>query len=259
MRYVEKFANYVDSDEIAELFDKYQKKLGDNRTLAAKECGITPKAVYDWTKGKEGVKQSTKIKILETLLEKAPVETFLHMTNNLHTSSLETLLAGLSSLYEKSFEVESEREYLELTKLFENITREYSGLIHNNKGLEVSRMFAKLHDLAKRKGYDWKPHQTILYDLDEVKQMLTQIIGLWVYGGLPQSAEELAARTKFPLEIVSDIGYEINQQLMQVPKSTKENVTLESLRAGIFIEGDKGVMMSTARALRTASTSSNVR
>ena len=174
MSYVEKFANYLNSDEITELFDNYQKMLGGNRTLAAKQCGITTKTIYDWKNRKEGIKYSTKIKILETLIERYPVDTFLHMTSNLHILSLETLLAGLSTLYERSFDVKSESEFLELAKLFEITVHKYSGLIHNNKELEVGNMFRKLYEFAKMKGYNWKPRQAILYDLDTVKQMMSR-------------------------------------------------------------------------------------
>ena len=171
MSYVEKFVNYMDSDDIAKLFDNYQKMLEGNRTLEDKQYGIMTKAIHDWKNKKEGIKYSTKIQVLETLLERNPVDTFLHLTNNLHNLSLETLLAGLSTLYEKSFEVKSESEFLELAKLFESITRKYAGLIHNNRELEVSQMSRKLYEFSKMKGYNWKPHRTILYDLDAVKQM----------------------------------------------------------------------------------------
>lgn len=249
MSYFEKFSNYVDSDSIAELFNKYQKYVGDNRTLAAKECGITPKSVYDWENRSEDVKHSTKIKVLEKIIEEMPVETFQYITDKLYNSSSETLLTCLSTLYEQSYDSKSESEYLAIVNIFENITKKYAGLIYNNRELEVNGMFLKLSEFAKMRGYGWKPQQTILYDFNKIKQMIPQIISSWIYYGLPQTPEELSARTKFPLEIVLTVGSALNQQLLL---SSKEKGGIdENIKAGIFLAGDAGIMMSaTAGSVR---------
>lgn len=254
MSEIERFANYVDSDVIVDLFDKYQKHLGDNRTLAAKECGITPKSVYDWENRSEDVKYSTKMKILEKIIEELPVETFQYITDNLYNSSTETLLTCLSTLYEQAYDTKSEKEYLSVIHMFESITKKYAGLIYNNRELEVNGMFLKLSDFAKKHGYVWTPKQTVLYDLNKIKQIIPQIISSWIYHGLPLSAEELASRTKFPLEVVTTVGSTLNQQLLMTPPPS-ENILDNNIRAGVFLTGSNKIMMSEYALIDTSGSS----
>jgi len=240
-------------DGIIALFDKYQKSLGDNRTLAAKECDITPKSVYDWEALKENVKHSTKVKVLEKIIEGLPVETFSYLTQKLYDSSIETLMSCFTTLYEMSFDAKDEKEYLQHVNEFENINRKYAGLIYKHRDLEVNHMFSKLSSYAKSQNYHWDLHQTVLYDSEMVKQMIPQIISTWVYYGLPLSAEELAARTKFPLEIVSTVGNELNRQLLSLPSSKTSKEVIESdedIDVGLWFKGKEKTMMSTAATLK---------
>jgi len=254
MSMIEKYANYVDTEGIITLFGKYQKSLGDNRTLAAKECDITPKSVYDWESLKENVKHSTKVRVLEKIIQDLPVETFSYLTQKLYDSSTETLISCLTTLYETSFDAKDEKEYLQKVKDFENMTRKYAGLIYKHRDLEVNHMFSKLSTYAKSQRYYWKPQQTILYDSETVKQMIPQIISSWIYYGLPMSAEELASRNKFPLEFVKTVEEGLDQQLLLHPplESGKEIRPLEEgVRVGMYLEGKGGIMMSTAATLRS--------
>ncbi len=254
MSIVEKYASLIETEGIIELFDKFEKSKNGNRTLAAKECDITTKSVYDWTKLKENVKLSTKMKVFQKIMEEMPVETFSYLTKKLYDSSTETLMSCLTTMYEQSFDAKDEKEYLQYVHEFENISKEYAGLIYKHRDLEVNHMFSKLYSFAKSHTFDWKPHQTVLYDSEQVKQMIPQIISTWVYHGLPVSAEELASRTKFPLEIVRTVGEELNQQLL-VP-TTKDSGRIteieDEIRVGVFLEGKERSMISTAGTLRSA-------
>jgi len=253
MNLLEKYAGYIDTEGIRTLFGKLQKCLGDNRTAAAEECGITTKAVYDWEKQKEGIKLSTKIKILEKTIDELPVETFHYLTQNLYDLSSETLMSCLTTLYEQSFDVKDEKEYLTYVNEFENVSRKFAGLIYKNRDLEVNHMFSKLSTHAKSQNYHWKPHQTVLYDSEMVKRMIPQIISSWVYYGLPISAEELATRNKFPLEVTQVVGDELNQQLLSHPpleSGEGDRTSEEDLRVGLYFEGKEKTMMSTAATLR---------
>ena len=271
MSIVEKYADFVNTEGIISLFDKYQKSLGDNRSLAANECDITPKSVYDWENLKENVKHSTKVKVLEKIIEDLPVETFSYLTHKLFDSSTETLMSCLTTLYEMSFDAKDEKEYLTCVNEFENTSRKYAGLIYKHRDLEVNHMFSKLSGYAKSQNYHWNPHQTILYDSEMVKQMIPQIISSWVYYGLPISAEELSARTKFPLDIVSTVGNELNQQLLSLPTSTTGEIASpltsttaditridEGIHAGLWIEGTGKTMISTAGTLKRSKITSSL-
>lgn len=254
MSLIDKYANFVNTEGIISLFGKYQKILDDNRTLAAQECGITTKSVYDWETLKENVKHSTKVKVLEKIIEELPIETFSYLTQKLYDSSTETLMACLTTLYEQSFDAKDEKEYLQHVNEFENLNTKYAGLIYKHRDLEVNHMFSKLSSLAKSRNYHWKIHQEVLYDLDTVKQVIPQIISSWIYHGLPLSAEEIASRTKFPLKIVRAVGNELNQQLFSRPPREADEPTMEKdgLRVGLYFEVNEKMMMSTAATLTSS-------
>lgn len=245
VNYAEEFVNHVDSDEIKELYANYEKKHNGNRALATREIGITPPVIYSWDITKGDVKHSTKVKILEKMFEKYPAETFEHITQNLYEKCNDTLLSCLSTMYEKTFGVTSEKEYLNSVHAFESITEKYAGQIYHQNELEVNNMYFGLSQFAKSNGYNWKPNQTVLYNMNEVKAMIPQIISSWVYYGLPQTAEELANRTKFPLEMVNDVVNTLQSQL-----SPGQMGSLEGMQAGIYLEGEQGMMMSTAGTLK---------
>jgi len=80
-----------------------------------------------------------------------------------------------------------------------------------------------------------------------------------MYYGLPLSAEELASRTKFPLEFVKTVGDELGQQLLSHPPSKSgEGIRPlgEGIRVGVYLEGKEKTMMSTAATLRRSNTPS---
>ena len=254
MDLLRKYAGYIDTEGIQTLFGKLQKYLGDNRTAAAEECGITTKAVYDWEKEKEGVKLSTKVKVLEKAIDELPVETFHYLTQNLYDSGSETLMSCLTTLYEQSFDAKDEKEYLTYVNEFENASRKFAGLIYKHRELEVNHMFSKLFTYAKSQNYLWGPHQTILYDSERVKQMISQLINLWAYYGLPATPEEIASRHKFPLEIVKGVRDGLKQNLLARPSLESDKATSTSsedkIRVGIYFQGDDKTIMSTAATIR---------
>ena len=224
MEYVEKYANYADSEGIIDLYDKFEKSLRENRTLAAKECGITKASVYGWKTRKEDLKHSTKVKILETLIKKLPLETFLYLTEKLYNSSSETLLSCLSTLYEQSFDANNEGNFLRTVKAFENIVEKYAGLIYKNRDLEVNKLFLTLNSLAKSKNYHWIPHQTVLLEYTAVQQLIPQMVASWFYPTFPHSIEELAERSNLSLDIVQDVNDELNKQVLSLPLLTGEDI-----------------------------------
>jgi len=216
MKYVEKYANYLDSEGTIHLFEKLQKSLGDKLEPTAVECGITKASVYGWKTRKGDVKYTTKLKILEKLIEKLPLETFLYLTEKLLRSSSETLLSSLSTIFEQTFDAKDETEFLETVRMFENITEKYAGLIYKNRELEVAKLFLTMKEFSNSKNYRWRPRQTILLEYDAVKNLIPQIVASWFYSGFPQSTTELSERNNLPLDIVEDVYDEFNQQFLSM-------------------------------------------
>jgi len=224
MKYEEKYANYLDSEGTAYLFGKLQKKSGGKLEPTAAECGIAKSSVYGWRTSKEDVKHVTKVKVLEKAIEKLPVDTFLYLTDKLYKSSSETLLSCLSTLYEQSFDANNEDEYLKTVNVFENIVKEYGGLIYENRDLEVNKLFLSMNDFAKSKNYHWIPHQTVLLEYTAVQQLIPQMVASWFYPTFPHSMGELAERSNLPLDIVQDVNDELNKQVLSLPLLPDENI-----------------------------------
>ncbi|MCH8915848.1 MAG: hypothetical protein IIA82_08420 [Thaumarchaeota archaeon] len=225
MKYIEKYANYLDSEGTAHLFDKLQKEFGNKLEPTAAECGIAKASVYGWRARKEDVKHSTKVKVLETLIEKLPLETFYYLTDKLYNSSSETLMSYLSTLYEQSFDAKDEDEYLKTVRIFENMVKEYAGLIYKNRDLEVNKLFLTMNDFAKSKNFHWIPQQTILLEYTAMRMLIPQMVASWIYPTFPHSLEELTERGNLPLDIVQDVHDELNKQILSMPLLSDEDIS----------------------------------
>ena len=236
MKYIEKYANYLDSDGTAHLFDKLQKESGGKLEPTAAECGIAKASVYGWKTRKEDLKHITKVKVLEKAIEKLPVDTFLYLTDRLYKSSSETLLSCLSTLYEQSFDVNNEDEYLKTVHVFENIVKKYGGIIYKNRDLEVNKLFLSMSDFAKSKNYHWFPHQTVLLEYTAVKQLIPQMVVSLFYPNFPQSPEELAKRNNLPLDIVQDVNDEFNKQMSLMPQVPGSSIPERTYFGGVINE-----------------------
>ena len=224
MKYEEKYANYLDSEGAILLFDKLQKEFGNKLEPTATECGITKASVYGWRTRKEDVKHSTKVKILETSIEKLPLDTFLYLTDKLYKSSSETLLTCLSTLYEQTYDAKNADEFLKTVNMFENIVKKYAGLIYQEHDLEVNKLFLSMNDFAKSKNFHWMPHQTVLLEYTAVQQLVPQMVAMWFHPTFPHSIEELAERRNLPLDIVQDVYDELNKQVLSMPLSPNEEI-----------------------------------
>ena len=65
---------------------------------------------------------------------------------------------------------------------------------------------------------------------------------------MPSSAEELAVRTKFPLEIIENVGKELQTQFM-ISASSETGFSTKSdteINVGLYFTGSGKTMMSTA-------------
>ncbi len=248
----EKYASLVNAEMIMTLFEKLTKYLGDSRAKAADECGITRKAIYDWDNLKEEIKLSTKEKVLDQLLEQMPVETLDYLSKQMHDYSSDAIMSYLSTIYEKTFDTKTESEFLQLTNRFEDATKRYAGLIYKKLDYEVDDMAKQLVSLAKSNSILWKPTLIHLYDSEDLKKIIPQIINAWIYYGLPQTPEELSLRLKVPLEVVNVVGQTLNKEFFPIthPKQslekTSSGITKLPFEVGYYITNKTKTMMSNA-------------
>jgi len=246
----EKYASLVNADMVKTLFEKLAILLGDNRTKAADECGLTRKAIYDWDNLKEEIKLSTKEKVLEQSLEQMPIETLDYLTKQMHDSSSDVLMSYLSSIYERVYDTKKESDFLQVTGKFEDATRTYAGLIYKKLDYEVDDMMKELSLFAKSQNIKWMPHPVHLYDSNDLKKIIPQIVNSWIYYGLPQTPEELASRLKIPKDVVDIVGETLNREFYPLPDPQQRDKTSSGIEIGYYVAGNEKTMLSAAATLK---------
>lgn len=252
----EKYATFVNARMVKELFSTLTKHLGDNTSKAAEECDLTRKTVYDWDNSKEEVKMSTKVKVLETLIEKLPAETLLYLTQQLRDAGADVLMSYLSTLYEKTFDAENNEDAGRQLKEFEKATKMFAGVIYQKLDTETNNLTRQLSIFAGSKNIQWTPKPIKLYDYDTLNEIIPRIINSWVYFGLPQSPEELSSRLKVPLEITEIVGKTLNEQFLPIQQKslhdrgttsgTEDFEESQGVEVGYYIYGNSRLMMGTA-------------
>lgn len=251
-----KYGGLINAEGVRELFSKLERHLGDNRTKAAEECAITRKAIYDWENLRQDIKLENKIKVLETLIEKLPVDSLEYLTKLMHDNGSEALMSYLSVIYQQACDAGTEQEFLFSANQFENAIRNFAGLAYKKLDYEVTDMIANLVSHAKSQHFNWTPKQFHLYDSDSIKQMIPQIISSWIYLGMPQTLEELTERSKFPLEVVNIVSDTLKQFYTPVALHTMptEGYEENGIEAGIYVYGNDKLMLSEMKNIATAGT-----
>lgn len=218
----ERYAGFVTRDMLVILFDKLKKHLNGNKTKAAEQCDLTRKTIDDW--GKSGnVKLDTREKVLEQLIDELPIDTFGYLTNQLSNSSTDSLMSYLSTIYETTFNTTNTDEFLQLANQFEHATRQYAGLIYNKLDHEVNDMIMELENHAKSAKIEWSPTVFHLYDSEQIKHVIPQIINSWVYSTIPQTREEMALMNKVPREVIDIVGDTLNKEFFPIANTTYSN------------------------------------
>lgn len=248
---VERYAGIINRDMLIALFGKLTKHLG-TKVKAAEQCDLTRKTIDDWEKS-GNIKLDTKEKVLEQLIDVIPVETFGYLTKQLYDSSSYSLMSHMSTIYEKSFDANNENEFLQLVNQFENSSKQYAGLIYNKLDAEVSDMKMELENYAQSKGFNWDPQTFHLYDSNQIKTIIPQIINTWVYSTVPLTRKEMAETNKVPLEFVNIVGDTLNTEFFQssdIKLSEESRQFVNELRQdtelGFYIRTSGSVMLGNS-------------
>jgi hypothetical protein len=214
----EKYAGILTEEDVGNLFDSLVKKLVNNRSEAARRCGLTGKATYDWERATY-VKLATKKKVLEASLEEDFIETVDYLLGRNSDRSVDLLRAVLSMLYADAIEAVSRAGFEPVFQKFERIRARYQGFIRDNVRDEVEDMIHALRNRASELGVAAAEKSVDELSPRELIDGL-QILG-HIYLESPQEAEAFAER---------DLGLP-KQALEPMMQTFRDLCTLKRLRA----------------------------
>jgi hypothetical protein len=146
----EKYAVVMTKEDVGNLFNALVKKLG-NHSEAARRCGLTGKATYDW-KEVDYVKLRTKRKVLEACLTDDFLETIEYLLNRNNERTTDVLRTVLSTVYADAVETESKEEFENFFDKFLALKLRYRGLVRDTIEDEVSDMENLLRERSQRLG-----------------------------------------------------------------------------------------------------------
>jgi len=144
----ERYAGILTKEDVGQLFKALTSKLHGNRSEAARQCGVTGKATYDWEKARY-VKLTTKRKVLETCLRLDFLGTVEYLLKRSSDRTVDVLRTILSSIYNESIETNSKEQIILLLDKFNALRTQYRGLINDRIIDEVADMLWMLGQKAQ--------------------------------------------------------------------------------------------------------------
>ena len=187
----DKYAGMLTEEDVANLFDLLVKKLSNNRSEAARRCGLTGKATYDW-EDTAYVKLGTKKKVLNASLGETFLETIEYLLGRSANRSLDLLRTFLSTLYADAIEAPSKEDFEAALNRFEKIHIRYQGTIKDGIQDEVTDMSSFLRKKALGLGVSLRTKTISEFSSEELVDAM-QIVGR-LYIENPSEAELFAVR-----------------------------------------------------------------
>lgn len=155
MESVSGYTSLLNPNDVIQLFNLLEKSLG-SRAAAADACGLTRKTAYDWKSVKD-LKFDTKIKLLNTLMEKLPEETLDYLTQKSVSGASDTLIVYLSTLYESIIDETEPESLIRKLEFFDEKRNQYDSLITGKFDSEISDKIFHLKQKAKEFYLNWIP------------------------------------------------------------------------------------------------------
>jgi len=193
----DKYAVLLTEEDVSVLFDRLAKEFGGNRSEAARQCGLTGKATYDWERAAY-VKLGTKKKVLEASLKKDFLSTLEYLLSKSNDRNLDLLQMILSTLYANALETTSSESFKANFTKFEMIRRRNLGLIRDGMQAEVTDMSTMLKNRATEIGIQVAPKSVNEFSAEEIINAV-QLVG-HIYSENPAEAQ-LVAETDLGLPV----------------------------------------------------------
>jgi hypothetical protein len=185
----EKYAEMLTKTDLKNVFDKIVQKLDGNRTKAARYCGLTTKATYDWEKA-GFVKLETKQKVLQKLLEMSYLGTVEYLLNRSTERTGDLLHTALTTIYADAIEATGKESFLASFNHFQQFKMKHRGLIRDQVEFEIADMSAFLEEKALEFGI-MRPNR-LIEDMSAPELLGNfQLMGKY-YGENPSKAEHFA-------------------------------------------------------------------
>lgn len=193
----EKYAGILTKEDVNQLFDVLTERLQGNRSEAARQCGLTGKATYDW-ETVAYIKFRTKKKVLEACLGTNFLATVEYLLKRSNERTVDILRTFLSTLYQGAIEADSKDQFSDLFDRFQALRKKYRGLIKDEIEDEVTDMVWLLSERASE--FQMPPSEKSFEDvsLREWLDVFPAIVDAYVEN--PQQAQAMAEALDFPRE-----------------------------------------------------------
>lgn len=187
----EKYAGMLTEEDVGILFNLLAGSFDGNRSEAARQCGLTGKATYDWQSASY-VKLGTKNKVLQASLTCNFIETVEYLLSRNSDRTLDLLRTILENLYANALESVDSDQFTRAYTNFEKVRTSHLGLIRDSIQSEVSEMMTPLREKAITFGIAVEPKSINDFSSQEFLNVLN-IIGQ-IYAENPLHAQEFAEK-----------------------------------------------------------------
>lgn len=187
----EKYAGMLTEEDVSILFNLLAESLDGNRSEAARQCGLTGKATYDWQDASY-VKLGTKNKVLQASLTCNFIDTVEYLLSRSSDRTLDLLRTILENLYANALESVASDQFTKAYTNFEKVRTSHLGLIRDSIQSEVSEMMMPLREKAVTFGIVIEPKSINDFSSQELLNVI-HIIGQ-LYSENPLQAQEFAEK-----------------------------------------------------------------
>jgi len=235
---VEKYAHMLTMRDFIGLYKKLEETVG-SRSLTARKCGIERRTIYGWDTTKE-IRLKTRERILSVLIEDLTEETLDFLTKRSAESSADVLRTYLSSLYEKAMmEETSNQEFGRLSSKFDQVRRQYEGLIDENLQPEISTMMQYTIGHAKEIGSPFKPLPSEIVRLTEFSHFIPDLVKTISVSASYYPTSEIANIFNLPVDFVNKFATALHDNYIAIRAIEPAQVTTYPL------PGNKTATMAT--------------
>jgi len=231
---VEKYAGMLNEEDVNTLFKLLIEQIGNNRSKAARRCGVTGKATYDWENAAY-VKLGTKKKVLEASLRENFLSTMEYLLNRSNDQNIDMLQNILSTLYADALDATTLDCFKQALTQFDTIRMNNLGKIRDGLQNEVTDMTQTLRNKAAELGVPVPAKSIDEFSAEETVRVFS-IIGK-AYSVNPSQAETLAQKTiQLPSNIITPVLHTFKMlcgpKELHITTADKEDADVKQLAAG---------------------------
>lgn len=195
----DRYAGILTKEDIGQLFHKLTDSLQGNRSEAARQCGLTGKATYDWEKAAY-LKLGTKRKVLEACLRTDFLNTIEYLLSRSSERTIDVLRTILLTMYAEAIETVSKEQFIHLINRFETLRIQYRGLIKDRIIDEVTDMLLMLRQKALELEVQIPKKSIDDISAKELLDLFPLISEMYLNN--PQRVDYIANTLDFPLESI---------------------------------------------------------